>query len=57
MINKNLIDPTTFWKLTKSVSGRKSYTSLPEYLKVKKRIIKGTANIINAFNSYLIAAG
>ncbi len=41
----------------KSVSGRKSYTSLPEYLKVKERIIKGKENIVNAFNSHFIAAG
>lgn len=43
--------------MTKSVSGRKSYTSLREYLKVKKIIIKGTENIVNAFNSYFITAG
>ncbi len=52
MINENLNDPTKFWKLTKSVSGQKSYTSLPEYLKVKER-----KNIVNAFNSHFIAAG
>lgn len=57
MINENLNDPTKFWKLTKSVSGLKSSISLPQYLKVKERIIKGKENIVNAFNSHFIAAG
>jgi hypothetical protein len=57
MINENINDPSSFWKLTKSVSGQKTFTSLPDYLKLNESIIKDKENIVNAFNKHFISGG
>lgn len=57
MINENLNDPSNFWKFTKSVSGQKSSTNLPDYLKLNENIIKDKEITVNTFNSHFISVG
>lgn len=58
MINKYINDPSYFWKLTESVSGKKNMCiSLPDHLKLKESMIKDKENIVNAFYRYFSSGG
>lgn len=57
MLNEHFNDPSNFWKLTKSVSGQKTSTNLPDNLKLNENIIKDKEIIVNTFNSHFISVG
>lgn len=54
LINKNLPDPSKFWKLVKSSVRSMPPPAAPDLLKVNDEEMKGKQNIADAFNKHFI---